>query len=125
MNDIEKTIKRGLIIRRPYIDMILSGKKTWEMRSTHTKVRGRIALIEAGYGMIVGEADLVDSLEFDFKDSVTCWEHQSKHGLTFEDFPKLDKWSHAWVLENVIKYKRPIPYNHPQGAVIWVKLNQE
>lgn len=34
----------------------------------------------------------------------------------------MDKWCWAWVLENAIRYDTPIPYEHPQGAVIWVSL---
>ncbi|ELN6870696.1 hypothetical protein AB0485_004011 [Vibrio parahaemolyticus] len=42
---------------------ILAGLKVWEMRSTKTKIRGTIALIEQGTGLIVGLANLTDSLE--------------------------------------------------------------
>jgi hypothetical protein len=38
----------GLVIDKPWIDLILDGKKTWEMRSTLTKKRGKIALIRKG-----------------------------------------------------------------------------
>ena len=30
---------------------------------------------------------------------------------------------HVWVLKNPYRYKEPIPYIHPQGAVIWVNLS--
>jgi len=30
---------------------------------------------------------------------------------------------HAWVVAEQIRYKEPIPYVHPQGAVIWVNIN--
>lgn len=29
---------------------------------------------------------------------------------------------YAWQLENVVRLPEPIPYNHPSGAVIWVRL---
>ncbi|GAF99913.1 unnamed protein product, partial [marine sediment metagenome] len=29
---------------------------------------------------------------------------------------------YAWVLEKAKRYDEPIPYTHPLGAVIWVKL---
>ncbi|MGL1404420.1 ASCH domain-containing protein [Vibrio parahaemolyticus] len=61
INGIEVT--RALIIRKPWIHLILAGLKTWEMRSTKTKIRGTIALIEQGTGLIVGLANLTDSLE--------------------------------------------------------------
>ena len=51
---------KGLVIRSPWIDHILAGKKTWEMRTRATSIRGRIALIKAGSGLIYGTAELVE-----------------------------------------------------------------
>ena len=56
---------KGLIIKAPWIDYILSGKKTWEIRGCNTKIRGEIALIQSGTGKIYGTVELVDSLELD------------------------------------------------------------
>jgi ASCH domain len=53
---------KGLIIREPWIGMIMDGSKTWELRTQHTTMRGEIALIRKGTGQIVGVADLIDSL---------------------------------------------------------------
>tara|TARA_R110002096_G_scaffold92501_3_gene209109 strand:+ start:458 stop:682 length:225 start_codon:yes stop_codon:yes gene_type:complete len=39
-----------------------------------------------------------------------------------KDLSLLKKWRYAWRLCNVKKYNKPIPYNHPKGAVIWVNL---
>ena len=58
----DKLLTRGLIIDEPWISLILSGKKTWEMRSTGTRKREPIGLIRKGTGQVVGIADLVDSL---------------------------------------------------------------
>jgi hypothetical protein len=38
----------GLLIRSPYVDWILAGSKTWEIRGSSTAKRGRIALIQSG-----------------------------------------------------------------------------
>ena len=29
----------------------------------------------------------------------------------------------AWVVKNARRLERPIPYKHPSGAVIWVRLD--
>jgi hypothetical protein len=50
----------GLLIRSPYIDWILDGSKSWEIRGSATRKRGRIALVQSGTGTVVGSADLVD-----------------------------------------------------------------
>ena len=51
---------RGILIKPPWIEKILSGQKTWEIRGSRTKVRGTIGLIKSKSGMVVGVADLVD-----------------------------------------------------------------
>jgi len=114
-------IERALIIRQPHIGRILAGQKIWEMRSTKTQVRGRIALIEGGSGLITGEACLVDSLPLmpDGWQSVTRLEH------CIDDDELLKRWPYPWVLANAKQYAKPIPYKHPKGAVIWVKLDAE
>jgi hypothetical protein len=39
-----------------------------------------------------------------------------------EAYHVMDKWRWAWVLSQVCRFDEPIPYQHPQGAVIWVNL---
>jgi len=51
-------IIKGLIIDTPHIDNILSGQKTWEMRSTQTKQRGLVALIRKGSGTVVNRPEI-------------------------------------------------------------------
>jgi hypothetical protein len=41
---------KGLIVKSPWIELILEGKKTWEIRGSNTKIRGPIALIKSGSG---------------------------------------------------------------------------
>ncbi|KDN94668.1 hypothetical protein EI16_12275 [Hydrogenovibrio marinus] len=109
---------RGLIVRKPWIDFILENIKPWEMRTQDAKkIRGRIALIEQGTGLIVGETNLVDSIPgMSHEELIT---HTDKHLI--EDEQLLKKWNVAWVLENSKRYEQPIRYIHPPGAVIWVK----
>jgi hypothetical protein len=44
----------GRLIRKPWIDLILEGSKTWEIHGTATGNRGRIALIQSGTGTVIG-----------------------------------------------------------------------
>lgn len=108
---------RALIVAEPWISKILSGKKTFEMRSRNTNIRGRIGLIKKGSGLIVGSAELVDC--FKLKNPEMS---QSAHGIDYSNNPELYKYNYAWCLHNHVKFKKPIPYKHPQGAVIWVKV---
>jgi len=118
-------IKRALIIKKEWLDRIFDcrifdGRKTWEMRSTKTNVRGKIGLIEARSGLIVGEADLVGC-------GKRLTEQTAADNFKFHrvsDLSKLKYWCYPWILENAIRYEKPIPYNHPLGAVIWVNINE-
>lgn len=108
---------KGLLIRPPWIDLILSGRKTWEMRSRDTAHRGEFLLIQSGSGLIVGQANLVGTQKL----------HPAQFGQTkrhhcVDDLALLNRWCYAWILEDIQKFDTPIPYTHPQGAVIWVQL---
>lgn len=116
INGIE--IERGLIIDEPWIEKILSGSKTWEMRSRKTKIRGKIALIKKGSGLIVGIADLYGCLSCDPEKLPIA---VGFHGIPPSMFNVFEKWNVAWKLRSVERVE-PIPYQHKQGAVIWVKL---
>ena len=63
---------KGLIIREPWIDYILSGKKVWEIRGSNTTIRGRIALIKSGTSTILGEANLINSIKLDLSVAQTA-----------------------------------------------------
>jgi hypothetical protein len=111
---------KGLIVKSPWIDKILSGEKPWEIRGSNTLIRGRIALIKSGTSTILGTVELVDSLYlesfFDLHDN------RDKHCI--DDLSKVTyKYPHAWVMKRPVKFDSPIPYNHPQGAIIWVNLH--
>lgn len=118
-------IKRGLIIDTPHIDNILSGRKTWEMRTTLTKQRGRIALIQKGSGTIVGIAEITDSLGPFSKEEMLA--NESKHGITPVRLnkPEVSKYNNAWVVKDAKRLKKPVPYKHKFGQVIWVNLDAE
>lgn len=119
---------RGLTIKQPHIGRILNGHKVWELRSTNTKIRGPIALIESGSGHIYGFANLFNThsnLSFeDLKQS------QDKHKIQASEIRKaMDdgkwKWSCAWELSDIKLLEPPIPYTHNPGAVIWINFREE
>lgn len=113
---------RALLIRRPWIDMILDGKKTWEVRGSRTSVEGQIALVESGSGTVVGVCDLVDCIgpltanQFR-KNATKAGMRPSETSLGYY------RQTFAWVVKNARRLDRPVPYKHPSGAVIWVRLD--
>jgi hypothetical protein len=111
---------KGLIIAEPWIGLILAGRKTWEMRSRDTRVRGPIALIRKGSKTVVGIAELVDTRPNLSMGALRA--NGAKHRVPVADIGRDFKWTTAWVLENARPLSRPVPYPHPAGAVIWVEL---
>lgn len=109
---------KGLIIKKPWIDLILNGEKTWEVRGSNTKIRGIISLIQSGTGQIIGTVELVDSFEVSKETLKESYSNHKIDDLSIVNYKK----AHAWVLQNPQIFKEPIPYIHPQGAVIWVNL---
>ena len=117
---------RGLVIAEPWIGLILAGQKVWEMRSSSCRIRGPIALIRKGSGLIVGLAELSDVRGPLSRGELEGARH--RHGITpdrLSDDEWMGKWHYAWVLEQVQMLSEPIPYTHPSGAVIWVNLDHK
>ncbi len=114
---------KALIIRDPWIGLILSGRKIWEMRTTPTRYRGRIGLIRKGSGMVVGIADLVDSMSR--LDASELAASRDRHRIPTElDHDVIQSgWLHPWVLRNVCQLPRPVVAGQKPGQVIWVPLS--
>ena len=60
---MRRTVNRCLKIDDKWVNLILSGNKTWEIRRTNTKIRERIALGNTKTMCYVGYATLTDSIE--------------------------------------------------------------
>jgi predicted transcriptional regulator len=108
-------------IRSPFIEQILAGAKTWEIRSKKTKKIGPVALIQSGSGTVVGTATLSRVVELT---PGVARAHAEQMGLSADDAADC-AGLYAWVLEDVVKLKAPVRYVHPSGAVVWVTLDEE
>jgi len=115
----------ALIIRKPWIDRILAGEKTWELRTKRTGKRGVIALIEGGSGLIRGLCVLEDCLPP--QSEAMLLESVAFHGVREEEIEgaMAAGWRVPWVLNSVCALPAPIPYRHPSGCVTWVTLSEE
>lgn len=110
---------KGLIIKEHWAELILSGMKTIELRSSNTKIRGTIGIIISGTGMIYGTVDLLDCIELNketFYEKIN--EHCFEDGIEKVPYKKI----YGWRLSNPQRFEKPIPYTHKQGCVIWVNL---
>lgn len=113
---------KALTIKQPWATLIIEGHKKYEFRSWKTNYRGKI-LIHAGIsiennilerfkdynlnypkGVIIGEAEITDCILVDkeFNEEIRKANPvvygRSNHTETY-----------AWKLENIKKYKNPIP----------------
>lgn len=110
---------KGLILKPFWCEAILDYNKTWEIRRTNTKIRGKICLIKSGTSQIWGECEIIDS----FPLTKELFENNyDKHLINckYEELP--NNYKCVWVLKNVKKYEKPIKYQHPRGAQIWVNI---
>lgn len=114
----------GLVIRSPWIEKILAGEKMWEIRGARTHTRGPIALIKGGSGRVFGTCRLVDCLGPLTKDQML--ESEGRHRIPREDLlaGMPYKNTYAWVLAEARPLAEAVPYRHPPGAVIWVRLDR-
>jgi hypothetical protein len=122
----EETRMKAIVIDEPWIGMILSGRKTWEMRKTACHHRGTIALIRKGGGTVVGVAEVIASRPplASLADYAAA---EDRHGIPPDRQARAfeDGWRTPWVLRGARPLARPVSYDHPSGAVIWVNLGEE
>lgn len=120
MKSEEFSPKKGLIIKKRWLDLILSGQKVWEIRGSNTKNTGLIGLIESGSGKIVGTAELIATRTLTLEE----YQQAKNYHCIPEELTRTAPYKniYAWELKNAVQFEQPIPYTHPQGAVIWVNL---
>ncbi|MGE0823081.1 MAG: ASCH domain-containing protein [Candidatus Binatia bacterium] len=121
-------IERTLIIMPKPLEWILSGHKIWELRSKPTNIRGRIALSEKGTKRIVGICMLKECLgpltvEQFIANARKMNEKKAKLEAKRKELKKdLATPLYAWVLADVKRLAKPIPFANPSGAVTWALL---
>jgi uncharacterized protein DUF4338/ASCH domain-containing protein len=121
-------IKNLLLVRDPWATLILSGSKTWEIRSSRLKEDKfkTVAIAksgEKGIHRIYGVVDIVGCKgPLVLKDLQDNFE---KHN-DIEDTKKLPYTkTYAWVLKNPRLLKKPLDYEYKNGWVIWGVGNWE
>jgi hypothetical protein len=115
---------KGLVISEPWISHILTGEKTWEMRSKVTSYRGPLAIIRKGTGAVVGMVDLIDCIP---------GQHEAEYGASeaLHCIPMAQhkdcaaRWPIAWVFANARSLSEPVLYKHKNGAQSQVILSDK
>ena len=116
---VRRSAKTALVVKKKWLDLILAGLKTWEVRARPTAKRGWIHLAESqAGGELKGRARLVDCqklTEEAFND------HREHHCIPRWDMVPYKKPC-AWVFKDAEKFEKPFLYDHKQGAVVWVHV---
>ncbi len=121
---------RVISIRQPWAELILQGRKTIELRTWETKMRGRLAIhasktpykraaFEAHgvapdslpRGALVGTVEVVEMIRF----TPQSWEALREEHLASGDFPG-DLV--GWKLSNPERFPQPIPWRGQWGMFI-------
>lgn len=108
-----------LIVKAPWSDLILDGKKKLEIRGCRTSKRGIVGIIEGGSGEIKGLVDIAGCRElteesFDRERKQHCIQNVPWQMLPY-------KKVYGWQMKYPTRFKKPVKYNHPKGAVLWVR----
>ena len=111
----------GLIIKKKWLDLILAGEKTMEIRGYDThKLDEPIYLLESGTHRVrgickIGRSQLMTYKNWDKYKTAHCVD------IPFIELNKRYHTAYGWELENVQSVEERLYYEHPKGAVIWVK----
>lgn len=112
----------GLIIKRKWLDKILSGEKTLEIRGSRTKkTGGQIYLLESKTRKVKGKCQISECILIENEE---MWEKLKPHhcvGISYRELLEIYKNPYAWVIKDVEVIPDNLYYEHPKGAVIWVK----
>ena len=112
----------GLIIKKKWIDKILYGDKILEIRGSQTKKTDQmIYILESGSRRVRGKCLISGCISIDTEEK---WEElKSSHciDISYEELLKIYKKPYAWVLKEIKAIEDDLYYEHPKGAVIWVK----
>ena len=118
---LRRSTKRVLVVKQPWLDLILKGEKTWEIRGTVTNVRGTIHLAQSqAGGKLMGQCRIINCCEIEKK---ILRKHFDMHRIPGEKFKEVNYAKlYVWKISHAKRYKKPFSFEHPTGAVIWVRL---
>jgi hypothetical protein len=110
----------GLFVREPFAERIITGRKTWEIRTRPTTRRGRIA--------IMSQRGLVGTVElYDVEGPLTAGDlirHVAKHRapLRLLHTYAAGRALYAWAMREPARLDPPIVLRRGRGPVVWFRL---
>jgi len=106
---------RCLKMNDKWVNLVLSGKKTWEIRTQNTNIRERIALGNTKTKCYVGYATLSDSVEMTVAELL---KYNDKHQANdfLKQYAKNRETLFAWILKDVVVEPNPKAYSYSTGS---------
>jgi hypothetical protein len=97
----------------------LKGDKTLEMRKKNCNIRGEVALIRKGSGLVVGTANVVDSRPpIATRADYAAAEPKHRIPPARQERALTDGWRTPWVLANAQPLQNAVRYKPPSVAVV-------
>lgn len=113
----------ALVVAEPQASKVVSGEKTLELRSTRSrKVGSTIAIIAKGTGTVIGTARIAGVIGPMTADELDGLRH--RHMAPAELVAAHPGWRFGWELDDAVRFTKPIPYSHPNGAQSFVTLTE-
>jgi hypothetical protein len=115
----KRSAKIALVVKQEWLNLILAGKKDWEIRGSNTTRRGWIHLAESrACGMLMGRVRLVGCKLVARSSFMKHAQHHCVASLADVTYERI----YAWIFEDAERFRPPLKYEHRRGAVIWVKV---
>ena len=116
---LRRSAKKALVVKKKWLDLILAGQKTWEIRGSSTSRRGWVHFAESqAGGKLRGRARLVNCFPLANDSFQLYYKMHRVPSLTMVPY----KTVYAWVFEDAEEFEKPFEYEHQLGAVIWVNV---
>jgi hypothetical protein len=115
----KRSAKIALVVKQEWLNLILAGKKDWEIRGSNTTRRGWIHLAESrACGKLMGRVRLVDCKLVARSSFMKHAQHHCVTSLADVTYDRI----YAWIFEDAERFRPSLEYKHRRGAVIWVKV---
>ena len=108
-------LKTGLVVKSRFANLIVEGKKTWEIRKIPPYVTGIVGVIDGDNKLLLGTVEITGFLgPFTLKE-ILKYEDRHHGGKFLKNYARGDVDLFAWLLKNPIKFSRPLKVKYREG----------